>query len=250
MRFFVAIAMLFAGVFQASAQSTAQDQLVNNVVIIFDASGSMRGRMGKGTKMDAAKSAIRQVVNQVDAKTTHVGLVVFSAKNLGRNHWVYPLGPMNRNTFTSAVNRPEAFARTPLGRYLKIGADVLLAKREKQAGYGTYRLLVVTDGQADDQPLLEKHVREVLARGLMVDVIGVGMREDHMLATQSHSYRRANDAAALAEAVQQVFAEVSGRTDDKESQEAFELIGWLEHDGAVNVLQALNATGANAPIGE
>jgi hypothetical protein len=248
MRFFVTI-MLLAAAVKAQEPASIRSQLTNNVVIIFDASGSMRGRMGAGTKMDAAKSAIRQVVNQVDVQTTHVGLLVFSAKNLGTQHWVYPLGPVDRPAFIGAANKPEAFARTPLGRYLKIGADALLAKREKQGGYGTYRLLVVTDGQADDQALLEKHVHEVLSRGVVVDVIGVGMREDHMLATQSHSYRRANDAAALAKAVSQVFAEISGKQDDRESQEAFELISWLEHDGALSVLQALNAT-ANTPVGD
>ncbi|MFT5126605.1 MAG: hypothetical protein ACI8W8_000200 [Rhodothermales bacterium] len=249
MRFFLAIAALFAGWGQAQEPAPADAQLINNVVIIFDASGSMRGTMGGATKMDAAKSAIRQVVDQIDLKTTHVGLLVFSAKNLGTKHWVYPLAAVNRAQFTAAVNKPEAFARTPLGRYLKIGADVLLAKRAAQAGYGSFRLLVVTDGQADDQPVLEKHVREVLARGLVVDVIGVGMRGDHMLATQSNSYRRANDEASLRAAVSQVFAEVSGKQDDRESQEAFELISWLEHEGALSLLEALNAT-ANTPIGE
>jgi len=46
--------------------------------------------------------------------------------------------------------------RTPLGQYMKIGADALLAKKEKQHNYGSYRLLVVTDGEASDQRAVDK----------------------------------------------------------------------------------------------
>jgi hypothetical protein len=111
------------------------------------------------------------------------------------------------------------------------------------------RLLVVTDGQADDQPFLAGNVREVLAHGIVVDVIGGGMCEDHMRATQSHSYRCANDEAALPKTVSPAYAGVPDAQDDRESQEAFELISWLEHDAAVSLLAALGAS-KNTPIGK
>jgi hypothetical protein len=64
--------------------------------------------------MDAAKPAIREVVNRIDLKTPHVGLVVFSPKNLSTKHRVYPLNAVVCGRFVSAVQpirdlRPAAW---------------------------------------------------------------------------------------------------------------------------------------------
>ena len=42
-------------------------------------------------KMTAAKAALKQVLKSVPERT-HIGLLVFSAKDLN-DDWVYPLGP-------------------------------------------------------------------------------------------------------------------------------------------------------------
>ncbi len=132
------------------------DAYHDSVVIVLDASGSMDGRL-KGvemTKMDGAKAALRTVLSQVPT-STHIGLLVFSGSNVG-NDWVYPLGPRDDVRLLTAIDQPRPYGHTPLGRYLKLGADRLLEERQKQFGYGSYRLLVVTDGEAQDQELVDR----------------------------------------------------------------------------------------------
>jgi hypothetical protein len=238
----LALGFLFAPI--ACAQDAA-----DNVVIVLDGSGSMaRPLPGAGTdKMTAAKAALKQVLQSVPQET-RIGLLVFSAKGIS-DEWIYPLGPRDDAKLILAIDRPMPGGGTPLGAYLKKGADRLLEARAKQFGYGTFRLLVVTDGEAEDQKLVERYTPEVVARGITVDVIGVAMNQRHTLATKVHSYRSANDPASLKRALTEVFAEVGGRGNDVSSGEAFAELKPIPGEVAQAMIQALSSSG-NQPIGE
>jgi len=232
-----------------ASSSLHSAQFHDNVVIVLDASGSMRQNL-KGTqiqKIDAAKSALKEVLKTVPP-STHVGLLVFSAKNL-KDPWAYPLGPRDEEAFMRAVDLPKPDSGTPLGKFIKKGADRLLEEREKQFGYGSYRLLIVTDGEAQDRNLVNQFTPEIIARGITVDVIGVDMSSRHTLATQVHSYRAANDPAALQRAIAEVFAEVSSQNSDTTTEEIFDLIAPIPTETASAIIQTLATTGNN-PIGE
>ncbi len=220
----------------------------DNVVIVLDASGSMRDRMSDSdlTRMNAAKAALKDVMAKVPA-STQVGLLQFSAGNVTED-WLYPLGPRNEQALLEAIDRPKPGRGTPLGAFLKKGADRLLEERALQFGYGTYRLLVVTDGQASDQHLVNKYTPDIISRGVVMDVIGVDMRTDHTLARRAHSYRRANDPESLRKAVSEIFAEVSIGGSDAVDEDAFEILAGLPVETAAAALQALAVT-ANHPIG-
>jgi uncharacterized protein YegL len=220
----------------------------DNVVIVLDASGSMAGRLA-GTSMDkmsAAKKALKEMLNKIP-QSTHVGLLVFSAQNL-KNDWAYPLGPRNDAELSNAIDLPIAHGGTPLGRYIKIGADRLIEERTKQFGYGTYRLVIVTDGEAEDGQLVDRYTPDVIARGIKVDVIGVAMSETHTLARKVHSYRAANDSASLQRALSEVFAEVADSRTDSTDADVFALLAPLPDKLAAAVIQALSAVD-NRPIG-
>jgi hypothetical protein len=219
----------------------------DNVVIVLDASGSMTGKLPGTdmTKMDGAKAALKEVLKNVP-QSTRVGLLVFSAANL-TNDWAYPLGPRNDAELLQAIDRPIPRSGTPLGRYIKKGADRLLEERAKQFGYGTFRLLIVTDGEAEDRALVDRYTPDVVARGLTVDVIGVAMAGTHTLARKVHSYRAANDPASLQRALSEVFAEVGARTDAADA-DVFALIAPIPSEVATAAIQAL-ATVDNHPIG-
>lgn len=229
--------------------SASFEEYHDNVVIVLDASGSMEQKMrGSGVqKMEAAKAALKSVLRNVP-ETTHIGLLVFSAENL-RNDWVYPLGPRDEERLLEAIDLPIPESGTPLGKYIKMGADRLLEARAQQYGYGTYRLLIVTDGDASDPELVDRYTPEVPARGIIVDVIGVDMKTDHTLASMAHSYRRANDPDSLERAIREVFAELSSDVGDFSMEEAFDLIVPIPVECAVAALQALSTSG-NRPIGE
>jgi uncharacterized protein YegL len=219
------------------------------VVIILDASGSMKEKVWGSNidKLSAAKSALKTVLRKVP-ESTYIGLLVFSSRNL-RDEWVYPLGPRQDEALMRAIDLPEAYNGTPLGRYLKMGADRLLEERAKQFGYGTYRLLIVTDGEAQDQALVDRFTPEIIARGITMDVIGVNMAQKHTLATKVHSYRRANDPASLDRALAEILGEVTQRRTDVAQADAFELLAGFPDELAAKAIQALSTSG-NHPIGE
>ena len=230
--------------------AAAQGGYHDNVVIVLDGSGSMDTRMRSTgvTRMQAAKAALKEVLSRVP-DSTHVGLAVFSGGNMPGNEWAYPLGPRDDARLVAAIDLVRPAGGTPLGFYIKIGADRLLEEREKQFGYGSYRLLVVTDGEAQDRKLVERYTPEVVARGITVDVIGVDMETRHTLATKVHSYRSADDPSSLREAIAEVFAEVASTGDDAADQDMFdELAGFP--DAAASAAVAALAKSGNWPIGE
>ncbi|MCL4178760.1 MAG: VWA domain-containing protein [Verrucomicrobia bacterium] len=230
------------------ASAFAQDA-ADNIIIVLDGSGSMGRPLAGATtdRMTAAQAALKQVLRTVP-RETRIGLLVFSAKGV-EDDWVYPLGPRDDTKLMQAIDRPIPGGGTPLGAYLKKGADRLLEERARQFGYGTFRLLVVTDGEAGDQHLVERFTPEVIARGITVDVIGVAMDQRHTLATRVHSYRSANDPASLTRAISEVFGEIGGRGQDVAGAEAFAELNSIPGEVAQAMIQALSGSG-NQPIGE
>lgn len=221
----------------------AQVQVTDNVVVVVDASGSMGAPMGGSTRMSVAKDALKQVLEQIP-DTTHVGILVFP-----RGNWVYPLGPRKESMLAGAIDSIQSGGGTPLGDYMKRGADALLKARRKQFGYGTYRLLVVTDGEAGDARQVEAYTPDIISRGITIDCIGVEMASRHTLATKVHSYRNANDPESLKQAISEVFAEVASGDAGPGGENAFELIADLPEATASAMLKSLSTSG-NQPIGE
>lgn len=128
---------------------------------------------------------------------------------------------------------------------MKEAADELLKLRAKDV-YGDYRLLVVTDGEAGDQDVLNLILPDIMSRGLLVNVIGVDMESEHSLATYVHDYRRADDPQALEEAITSALAE-SDTADVVAGESDFELLEGLPVEIAPTVLSALT-TASNSPI--
>ena len=224
------------------------DLATNNVVVVIDGSGSMSSAMQKGSqdRMSTAKEALIEVLRQVPADT-QIGLLAFGDIP-GSNPWIFPLGPRDDEQIQKKINSINPSGGTPLGDYIKRGADRLLEERTKQHGYGTYRLLVVTDGEATDQWKVDAYTPEVISRGITMDAIGVDMSTAHTLATMVHSYRSADDSASLKKAVADVFAEVAVSGTDQADGDAFAELAPLPFETATALLEALTSSG-NHPIG-
>ncbi len=217
----------------------------NNVVVVLDDSGSMRQPMANGERrIDAAKQALSAVLSQLPADT-RVGVLTLNTRLAG-DPWIVPMGPIDASNWRNriAAIRPEG--GTMLGKFSKVAADELLKLRSADR-YGTYRLLIVTDGEATDPAVLSSFLPDILARGLTLDVIGVSMASEHSLASLAHSYRSADDAESLTVAISEVFAETAG--DNQSTQSDFELLQGLEDGVAEEVLKSL-AVVNNDPIKE
>ncbi len=216
----------------------------DSVVIVLDDSGSMNKIMNGGVpRIEVAKKAIGAILKQFPVDTK-VGLLLLNGDR-SKQHWAIPLELLSVPQATRKVESVVADGGTPLGDRMREGADALLQLREKQI-YGNYRLLIVTDGEASDAKLLALYLPDVLSRGLMVDAIGVDMQQNHSLATRVHSYRRADDGAALSKALQEVFAEkVDSNTANSNAD--FDLLKALDDGTAKEALIALSKPN-NTPI--
>lgn len=218
-----------------------------NVVIVLDDSGSMGEPLRsdrRTTKIEAARSALRTVLEQLP-DDSQVGVVVLNGE---RDDWLTPLAPIDKAKVNSLVGRIRASGGTPLGSGMKTAADALLQAREKQR-YGTFKLLIVTDGEAGDEELVEQYLPDIISRGLVVDVIGVDMKQNHSLATKVQTYRRADDARSLEQAISEVVLGESSADASDAGASDFEILQGLPVEVATVILKALAEQG-NQPIGQ
>jgi len=235
------ISLALVAVWLLSASLASAAEFTDNLVILLDSSGSMEGK-----KIRDAREAVKTAIDSIP-DATNVGLLVFPED---KTRWTYPLGPLRKPAFKNAVSRVKAGGGTPLGAYMKVAADALLASRQKQHGYGTYRLLVITDGQAQDTNLVNRYTPDILSRGIRVDCIGVEMDSDHILATKVHSYSNVKDSAVLKGAISDVLAEVGdGGSDDYGGEDPYDLLASVPLELASAAINALASSG-NHPIGE
>src|SRR5690606_21481227 len=94
-----------------------------NVLVLLDASGSMRADLGGQTQMDAAKKAITNFMKGLP-KDANVGLRIYGHKGTGSNsdkelscsssELVYPLAPYDQSTFQSSLDKTQPAGWTPI----------------------------------------------------------------------------------------------------------------------------------------
>lgn len=216
----------------------------DHVLVLLDTSGSMAESMKTvwTTKMTAAQQALHKVVEQMPA-TTQMGLLTF-------NEWAFHVGHLDKSAAQTAISTTKPNGGTPLGEYMKIGADELLSIREKNHGVGTYTLLVVTDGEASDGDLMDRYASDIVARGLTLKTIGVNLGQAHTLAKKSVAYYSADDPQSLEGALRQVMAEVPAGIDEV-AEDAYAMIAGISSEMVPKLLEAITSTITfNQPIGE
>lgn len=219
--------------------STSNATAQQNVVIIIDDSGSMATRMQTNrriSRMTAAQDALVKVLRDVP-DNAQVGVLALNSQGQAGN-WVIPMGPLDRSAVQQRINSIRADGGTPLGAAMQTALNTLLESRQRQM-YGTYRMLIVTDGEAGDPELVERYVPIARARGFILDVIGVDMPGDHSLATQANTYRRADDEASLATAIADVFAETADDSGDA-GQSDYDMLAPLPAEVAAVALATLS----------
>jgi Ca-activated chloride channel family protein len=195
---------------QAAPGGTAA--LTRNFYVIFDGSGSMAESLTKqckgdkrfGSRLEGAKWAIEQFLPLVPPDV-NLGLWIFDADG---NSERVPLGPGSRAHFLSAVQKTRAGGNTPLTESITQGVNRLAQQRDQQLGYGEFRLIVVTDGQATGRPLPQAvdYARE---QRIPIYTIGLCLGDKHDLRRYSVSYRAADSIEALKRGLEETLAETS-----------------------------------------
>lgn len=177
-----------------------------NYYIVFDGSGSMQKNAcgGGGYKIDVAKAAVKRFIQSVPA-TANIGLFVFDR---GGTREVAALGAA-RDDIIHKIDNVSANGSTPLAESVKAGMHALTAQAQSQLGYGEYDLVVITDGEADDETQLANAVTNVLASTpIVVHTIGFCIGDGHSLNRKGKTlYYAANSEQELSSGLQQVLAE-------------------------------------------
>lgn len=203
---------------EISDTATGTASIARNFYVVFDGSGSMRdgpdgdcrGDRSFGTKIEGAKWAVNQWLSKVPANA-NLGLYVFDGNG---EREVVPLAPNNRAAFQKAVEDIGANGGTPLASSIQVGTDKLVEQYRRQLGYGEYRLVVVTDGQAEGIPSAARYAARY---GIPIYAIGLCIGTNHPLRTYSVSYRAADSFQDLAKGLEETLAELPS-FDPKEFQ--------------------------------
>jgi hypothetical protein len=184
-------------------------EVIRNFYFIMDGSGSMRERTTRNcggdqkfrSKMAGAQWAIKKFLEFVP-DDVNIGLYIFDQNG---QREVVSLGTGNRDLFINAVNRINAASGTPLAQAIRYGTDKLVEQYKRQLGYGEFRLVVITDGEAAGIPEAALYAARF---GVPIYAIGLCVGQDHPLRKYSVSYRAADNFADLSQGLQDTLAEL------------------------------------------
>ncbi|HEY9774548.1 MAG TPA: vWA domain-containing protein [Planktothrix sp.] len=202
----------------AAAMAGGVASLDDNDYVIFDGSGSMTNcvdRSGREysadssciAKIDGAKQAVSTAISNASDDHRNRGLYVFDDN--GRSERV-ALGGDDRDAMLKAVSQIQAGDGTPLGPAMEKGARALIAQYNKQLGYGTYRLIVVTDGMPDHMSDVEDALAFIKKSGVPIQIytIGFGMNDpDHPLRKASVAFTAAYNGEEVQKALTSAMSE-------------------------------------------
>lgn len=188
----------------------ADNLLADNWVIVFDGSGSM-GDPACGTggtdRIKVAKAAVKKFVTSIPDEA-NLGLVYFGWPHGGNAKVEMKLGTKNRAEFNTLVDKMSSSGGTPLVDSIRLGGKMLDEQSQRQRGYGTYRILVVTDGESGDGNPSYIAKELVLKKAYAVHVIGFCIDGTHLLDVKGYTqYVGANNPAALEQGLKAVLAE-------------------------------------------
>jgi Mg-chelatase subunit ChlD len=185
-----------------SARSTLEGA---TVAVVLDASGSMLQRIGGERRINLAKAAITELVQDVLPSGVGFAFRVFGHKEADscRTDLEIPPGPLDRAAATAKIASIEAMnlAKTPIAESLRLAAaDVASRPRP-------HLFILVTDGEetCDGDPAAV--IRALAASGTDVRVNIVGFAIDELMLQETFAewarlgngkYFNARDAAELA----------------------------------------------------
>ena len=178
----------------------------SNFYFAFDMSGSMNEKCSGERKIDGAKKAVTRFMKNVPDEV-NIGLMLFGTRSGDGYVETLPLGSGNKDEFLKIIESLQPEGQTPLGEALLESVDKVTEQYKKQLGYGTYRIIIITDGEQTGIDL--KEPCNYLARHGFIGLYSIGlcMKSSHTLKKYSLSYRDANNYEELEQALVEATAE-------------------------------------------
>jgi Ca-activated chloride channel family protein len=180
----------------APAPAAAQEQ--NRALIILDGSLSMNKPAGNGgTRLDAAKAAVHQLLDRLPAGS-NLGLRVYGtrlnhttpARECRDTQLQIPVGPLDKAAFGGAVDGLRAKGMTPIGNSL------LAAPGDLGSAPGRRSVVLVSDGGDNCAPPDPcKAAARVARQGIDLAISVVGLQVDPRARRQLQCIARAGGGA-------------------------------------------------------
>lgn len=163
-----------------AAATAADDPVPGKLLLMLDASGSMKAKDPSGlTKIEAAKKSLTSVVTALP-DTAQVGLRVYGAKVDGKGkptpaacadtELVQPVAPLDKTGLTTTISAIKALGETPIAHSLEeamkdLGTD------------GKRNIVLVSDGEESCVPDPCPAVKKLTGAGidLQIDTVGFGV---------------------------------------------------------------------------
>lgn len=193
-----------------AAPSAAAEESVP-VMVVLDASGSMMQDDAPGLRIDAAKSAVKNLIGAVP-DSARMGLMVYgtgtdsapSSKAAGCAdiRTLAPVGAVDKASLTAAVDGIKATGYTPVGASLRAASEALAGVKGKRS------VILVSDGIDTCAPPAACDVaKELAATGTDLSIHSIGFKVDASARAELEciskatggTYTDARDAAALTE---------------------------------------------------
>lgn len=143
------------------------------VLLILDASGSMRGRIEGLSKMDIAKDVVAKVVSTWKPED-ELGLIAYGHRQKGSCDDIQVLkepGPLDKAAFLRAVDGLSPKGKTPLTAAVRMAAEALQYTEKKAT------VILVSDGieTCNQDPCSVAEELEKSGVGLTVHTVGFGL---------------------------------------------------------------------------
>ena len=169
--FIRALALVLTLCFANSLPATAAEG--SRVILVLDASGSMRAKIDGKTKMDIAKQVVGSIVKTWKPED-ELGLIAYGHREKGSCTDIEVLreaGPLNATDYMKAVKGLNPKGKTPMTAAVKMAAESLQFTEKKAT------VILVSDGieTCDLDPCTVADELEKLGVNLTVHTVGFGL---------------------------------------------------------------------------
>lgn len=184
-----------------------EDMMASNWAVVLDNSGSMTTKecSGQDSRMVAGGKAVISFSAKRPAHD-NFGLVLFT----GSSPYARVAAPLGRDrtVFVQEVQKASPDFNTPLGPAIEVAYAELFKQGKRQGWYGSYHIVVVTDGDwnqgSDPGPIVQKIVR---GSPVQIHTVGFCTGEKHRLNIPGFtSYASADNAEQVNKGLQAVLA--------------------------------------------
>lgn len=163
----------------------------NNVVIVFDSSGSMEGKTDGTKKIDAAKSALADFAKSLQGSSVNVSMVVYGHKGDNSDtskalsckgiDIVYPFGKADVAKMTTALDSFSPKGWTPVEDALKKAYELLMPYNSEKYNNS---VLLISDGIETCGGNPVAYVKSMKENGMNVTANVIGFDVDEEAAAQ------------------------------------------------------------------